>query len=64
MDEVDRPAVLAAVLRMSGPGLSEDEIAALLRGPLSRIDAMVALNAGTGLDRFAESATTFDPEQA
>lgn len=56
------PEALAARLRGAGIPVTDDEAAALLRGPWPRVQAMIALNAAALSDPPIEPAATFDPD--
>jgi hypothetical protein len=56
------PEELDLRLRAAGVVLTAAEVEALHRGPWARIEAMIARNTGSGLDRFAEPATGYDPD--
>lgn len=54
---------LTALVRRAGLPMSEAQIAALHQGSWSYLETMLDRVTGEGVDRFAEPAAAFDPEQ-
>ncbi|SFZ86522.1 hypothetical protein SAMN02983003_3704 [Devosia enhydra] len=54
---------LAALVRRAGLPMTPEQIAALHQGSWGYLETMLDRVSGAGVDRFAEPAATFDPEQ-
>lgn len=54
---------LAALVRRAGLPMTDQQIAELHQGSWGYVEKMLARVTGDGVDRFAEPAPTFDPEQ-
>jgi hypothetical protein len=56
-------ADLAALVRRAGLPMTDQQIAELHAGSWGYVEKMIDRVTGEGVDRFAEPAPTFDPEQ-